>query len=448
MIERKSRTIQNWSSNQLIASDSGARPGPYNGPGIAQLRHEQSHQALIYFDCGRFATVAKPGRTGPAAREDLSRGRMKYGIGQQAGVSSFERLASGKTTHQALVSATALAMSLYLGIWLLHRPTTPAVDTGKVAAALEPRAPATTASVIGAVVHDLRSHAGRRPGPLAANTASPAFPSKISPEIAARRLSGEVTAAQIQTPPIRGELALNDETPAAAVVDAPAPPRRPADLKSLASRGQTQFPTRIASTPLRRTVPADQASDNRNFLEKFFDIGAGGSDQRPAGGQALAYAPQEGGMTSIAKSVLGHASTGSSTGAAVAAARYDSHTAVYDIAAKTVYLPDGTRLEAHSGLGDRLDDPRFVHERMKGPTPPHIYDLTPREALFHGVPALRLNPVGGGGAIFGRAGLLAHTYMLGPNGDSNGCVSFRDYYAFLRAYQSGQVKRLAVVAHL
>jgi len=30
----------------------------------------------------------------------------------------------------------------------------------------------------------------------------------------------------------------------------------------------------------------------------------------------------------------------------------DSHTAVYDIAAHTVYLPNGTKLEAHSGLGD------------------------------------------------------------------------------------------------
>jgi hypothetical protein len=108
-------------------------------------------------------------------------------------------------------------------------------------------------------------------------------------------------------------------------------------------------------------------------------------------------------------------------------------------------MPDGTKLEAHSGLGDRLDDPRYVSERMRGATPPHLYELTPREASFHGVQALRLVPVGGGD-LFGRAGLLAHPFMLGPNGDSNGCVSFKDYDAFLRAYQNGQVKRLAVVA--
>jgi hypothetical protein len=127
---------------------------------------------------------------------------------------------------------------------------------------------------------------------------------------------------------------------------------------------------------------------------------------------------------------------------------YDRSTAVYDISARTVYLPDGTRLEAHSGLGARLDDPRYVHVKMQGATPPHIYELTPREALFHGVPALRLTPIGGEDAIFGRRGLLAHTYMLGPNGDSNGCVSFKNYNAFLNAYRNQGIKRLAVVARV
>jgi hypothetical protein len=129
-------------------------------------------------------------------------------------------------------------------------------------------------------------------------------------------------------------------------------------------------------------------------------------------------------------------------------APYDRSTAVYDISAKTVYLPDGTKLEAHSGLGENLDDPRSEKVRMRGVTPPHIYELKPREALFHGVPALRLNPIGGSEAIHGRDGLLAHTFMLGPNGDSNGCVSFRDYYAFLDAYKNKGIRRLAVVAHI
>jgi hypothetical protein len=129
-------------------------------------------------------------------------------------------------------------------------------------------------------------------------------------------------------------------------------------------------------------------------------------------------------------------------------APYDRSTAVYDISAKMVYLPDGTKLEAHSGLGDNLDDPRSERIKMRGVTPPHIYELKPREALFHGVPALRLNPIGGSELIHGREGLLAHTFMLGPNGDSNGCVSFRDYYAFLDAYKNKGIRKLAVVARV
>jgi len=127
---------------------------------------------------------------------------------------------------------------------------------------------------------------------------------------------------------------------------------------------------------------------------------------------------------------------------------YDRSTAVYDISAHMVYLPDGTKLEAHSGLGSKLDDPSSAPIRMRGVTPPHIYELKPREALFHGVPALRLTPIGGENAIYGREGLLAHTYMLGPNGDSNGCVSFRDYSAFLNAYRNMGIRKLAVVTRV
>ena len=57
-------------------------------------------------------------------------------------------------------------------------------------------------------------------------------------------------------------------------------------------------------------------------------------------------------------------------------AGYDGLTAVYDISTHSVYLPDGTALEAHSGLGDRLDNPRFVSERDRGSTPPGVYELT------------------------------------------------------------------------
>jgi hypothetical protein len=124
-----------------------------------------------------------------------------------------------------------------------------------------------------------------------------------------------------------------------------------------------------------------------------------------------------------------------------------NHTAIYDIAAHVVYLPNGERLEAHSGLGSNLDNPNSVGVKGRGATPPNVYDLVLRKQPFHGVQAIRLIPVGEG-KMFGRDGMLAHSYMLGPNGQSNGCVSFSNYQAFLNAYLKGNVERLVVVEHL
>src|SRR5260370_17038633 len=94
-----------------------------------------------------------------------------------------------------------------------------------------------------------------------------------------------------------------------------------------------------------------------------------------------------------------------------------------------------------------MDNPRNGHLRMRGSTPPNVYNLTLRERMFHGVRTIRLNPVDGS-RMHGRAGILAHSYMLGPNGQSNGCVSFNDYSAFLNAFLRGDVNRLVVVEHL
>jgi hypothetical protein len=123
-------------------------------------------------------------------------------------------------------------------------------------------------------------------------------------------------------------------------------------------------------------------------------------------------------------------------------------TAVYVIAESAVYLPSGTRLEAHSGLGHRVDDPRYITAKNRGPTPPNIYDLVMRERRFHGVRAIRLVPVDET-RMFGRDGMLAHSYMLrGGKAQSNGCVVFRDYPAFLNAFLRGEVDRLVVVQRL
>lgn len=124
-----------------------------------------------------------------------------------------------------------------------------------------------------------------------------------------------------------------------------------------------------------------------------------------------------------------------------------NRTAIYDISARAVYLPNGEKLEAHSGFGEHMDDPRSVSIRMRGVTPPNVYALSLREQLFHGDRAIRLTPVEPD-KMFGRNGFLAHSYLLGPNGQSNGCVSISDYPKFLNAYLKGEIDRLVVVERL
>ncbi|WP_246272858.1 DUF2778 domain-containing protein [Oricola thermophila] len=129
-----------------------------------------------------------------------------------------------------------------------------------------------------------------------------------------------------------------------------------------------------------------------------------------------------------------------------------SKVAVYDISAKTVYMPNGEKLEAHSGLGKMKDNPRYVHVKNKGPTPPNLYKLRMRESRFHGVEAIRLLPADGK-KKYNRDGLLAHTYMYVRGGgkdksQSNGCVVFKDYDKFLAAFKRGEVKHMIVVPNL
>jgi hypothetical protein len=219
--------------------------------------------------------------------------------------------------------------------------------------------------------------------------------------------------------------------PAQVALNVP-PPSHPVETKAKAAVDSVRDMAQRAKAAVLSIASLDKPS----IVEKLW----GKPQPSQPHGPLLSYASADAG------SITG--SLGSSQNRATLGAmpRYERDTAVYDISAHMVYLPDGTKLEAHSGLGSKLDDPRYVSARMVGPTPPHLYDLTPRESLFHGVAALRLNPVGGDETIYGRSGLLAHTFMLGPNGDSNGCVSFRDYNAFLNAYRNQGIKRLAVVA--
>jgi hypothetical protein len=189
-------------------------------------------------------------------------------------------------------------------------------------------------------------------------------------------------------------------------------------------------PTLASADPQSLPQTAGQAdtappADNRSLVQKLSDL--------LPGKVTLASLTTDGGLFR--------------QGPNLAALGYEPQTAVYDLSAHAVYLPNGMVLEAHSGMGSLRDDPDHVDRRMVGATPPAAYDLKPREAMFHGVAALRMTPTGGA-TIFGRAGLLVHPYMLGPLGDSNGCVSVRNYERFLKAYTDGEVTRLVVVPSL
>ncbi|MEH2502459.1 hypothetical protein V1290_001270 [Bradyrhizobium sp. AZCC 1578] len=212
-------------------------------------------------------------------------------------------------------------------------------------------------------------------------------------------------------------------------LNAPAPAPAETEAKTAKASGST---VRDMAQRAKAAVMSIASNDKQTMVEKLWG-------KQPSQNSLLAFASADANVTG---SIIDTRSQNPMMGGSPP---YDRQTAVYDITARKVYLPDGTQLEAHSGLGSKMDDPKYSHVRMQGVTPPHIYELKPREALFHGVPALRLTPIGGEEKIYGRDGLLAHSYMLGPSGQSNGCVSFKDYYAFLDAYRNKGIRRLAVL---
>lgn len=235
-----------------------------------------------------------------------------------------------------------------------------------------------------------------------------------------------VDLAEVETvrQPVMAEDVAGRALPAIVV---PVPVRRPRDLVAAAPapKAREKAPARQAAAPVAAQP------EERSFLARLFSPDLSAST--PAAYAAL-------GTQAI------DANEGSKVRISPALPPAGGGTAVYDIVARTVTMPNGEKLEAHSGLGKHFDDPRFVNLRMRGSTPPGTYLLKEREAKFHGVRAIRMMPVGGSAAIHGRAGILAHSYLLGPRGDSNGCISFKDYDRFLQAYLRGEVSRIVVVA--
>jgi Protein of unknown function (DUF2778) len=361
-----------------------------------------------------------------------------------------------RVLNKIIPAAAALALAGSLGVAVLHYLTSVPPDavnppSARLAPAAGPAAEA-AAKPYGEIVVDPSFLAEMKQGPAPADLSRLASLDAVPPPFPLPSLdafppepSAGAPAETVPLPPTQGVPEIGES--------APLPPPRPPEF------GAPLAPERHLVPPSLAAVRPAAPADNRNIFQKLFGLGL---PQSPAVASAPA-APAPATVSRLASaSAPAAASAGVEArsmgrgpfgwlpppfGASAPAASYDRYTAVYDISARTVYMPDGTKLEAHSGLGDALDNPRYVSERMHGPTPPHVYELTLREGSFHGVQALRLNPIGEGG-IYGRAGLLAHPFMLGPNGDSNGCVSVKDYEAFLRAYESGEIKRLVVVANL
>lgn len=244
-----------------------------------------------------------------------------------------------------------------------------------------------------------------------------------------------VAPAQAEVPKPGDAAAMPD----ALTNDVPLPTWRPkADSAATAKAEQAPQPKIEQARPARQTRPVEQSRPVQTAKPEQPATPRGRSGES---GEMLAYARPDmpsGGLGQAFKNLF---STPRPGGAG-------NGVAVYDISAKTVYMPDGQRLEAHSGLGAFVDQPRYVDQKDRGPTPPNTYKLSLRESRFHGVEALRLTPVGGGNK-YGRDGLLAHTYMLrGGRAESNGCVVFRDYSRFLAAFKRGKITHLVVVPRL
>ena len=365
----------------------------------------------------------------------------------QADFAPYEpQIVARRGISQTALCAVALTLSLPLGLGMLYLKPAAAPEPSVVAVAAPAATPAPTRTAPAASA-PLRHYAALLDPSFVSGVKSASFvrpaalrsafePTRQVPlDNAAREQAAAPTPVQ-QTQVAEAEISDPADTnvvpPLAALsplvqeekeIPLPAPrPNFAVSPPSAAGRHlASAMPetTRVAPVAPGAPTPAAAPAEGNSFFDKLFS-----PLTRP--GTALGYAAVEPGAIGIPGTV-------------------DRYTAVYDITAHTVTLPNGTRLEAHSGLGEYVDNPAGVALRMRGATPPNLYELTPREAIFHGVRALRMTPTGG--TTYGRAGLLTHSYMLrGRSGESNGCVVFRNYEAFIAAYDAGQVRRLLVVA--
>ena len=146
------------------------------------------------------------------------------------------------------------------------------------------------------------------------------------------------------------------------ILEVPLPAPRPFELRAPAV-AEPRVLTPPANRRTRTAVLPNTPADDRTFFEKLFGV-------KRSAETALGYAaPQE----SRRRRPRTAAQTRRRLQAVVV---LPVHGDLRHQGAQRSTMPNGERLEAHSGLGDRLDDPRFVHERMKGLGRPYVYDLS------------------------------------------------------------------------
>ena len=201
--------------------------------------------------------------------------------------------------------------------------------------------PATVAS-ISATMFNERFAAAEPQGVASAVAAEPAV--AAAPKIPAPKLAEApkpVTAPKLAEAPKPKEAA-----PAQLALNVPAPASSSPEAKPAKPSGSS---IRDMAQRAKAAVMSIATNDKPTVFEKLWG-------KPPSHGSLLSYASADASVTGSLGPTQNPALGGS--------APYDRSTAVYDISAHMVYLPDGSKLEAHSGLGDKLDDPRSAPIRI------------------------------------------------------------------------------------
>lgn len=312
-------------------------------------------------------------------------------------------------------------------------PAKPVIIAAKLAA------PAETAHIITASAYAARFDAVARKAAVSQATLASLFAPDADTEVATNSIPSPAQLAALPAhAPTPTVLAYADPSPGGAADTAMSAllTGQKDDQVELPEQDLASVPV-FEETPSQGPVPQLRPQDEKPSEQA--DAPAKPEERETTKPKTLAYArpdaPQD--KKPGGRSLLGDLFGGKT--------RAGNGVAVYDISAAKVYMPDGSVLEAHSGIGKMADNPRYTHVKMNGPTPPHTYNLKMRESRFHGVEAIRMLPVDGKNK-FGRDGFLTHSYLLrGGREESHGCVAFADYNRFLNAFKQGKVKQLIVV---